>query len=438
MTAVEQAADATLDAIGRLEDGRFHQAEVFAKSGRSRRVEWELGRWHTLYSQEQGWAARAGDRRGSFFFAAQGLPNPDAAFPTADGPALELPAPLAAPPWQEPADLLNPLAGERDSLAMLEKLNTRLTRELPGARLLRAAVEDGASESSVLSSRGMQERWRQRLASLYVEAVGPRRSERVVRLYLAQREVRRFSPDAIARRLADLLLIHDRGEGKDRDRGEMLLAPAVGAKLLTALSPLFVGPQARERSEAFVDARGHLAAPQFVLRDNGRLPGGTLEAPFDGEGVPTRDLVIVENGALRQTLLPWNRLESPNQRPSGCCLRPGWRELPRLGPTHLYLQPSDTPVAELLGGISRGYYLLESDGPVSMDYQAGRFELPVLGFAMHSGNASAPISKVRLCGRITSLLRNLQAAGRDLTFFPGRGMIGSPTLLISGLELRGD
>ena len=34
-----------------------------------------------------------------------------------------------------------------------------------------------------------------------------------------------------------------------------------------------------------------------------RLPGGFGTSPFDGEGVPTRRTVVIENGVLRSYLL---------------------------------------------------------------------------------------------------------------------------------------
>jgi hypothetical protein len=42
-----------------------------------------------------------------------------------------------------------------------------------------------------------------------------------------------------------------------------------------------------------------------------------------------------------------------------------------------------------------------------------------------------------LAGGIGALLRGVGAVARDLRFFPLGGMIGAPTLLLTGLEIRG-
>jgi predicted Zn-dependent protease len=90
----------------------------------------------------------------------------------------------------------------------------------------------------------------------------------------------------------------------------------------------------------------------------------------------------------------------------------------------------------LLAGLARGYYLLDAAGAGSFDPAADRFELPVCGFAVNGGRAVAPVSRAVLAGGIGALLRGVQAVARDLAFLPLDGMIGSPSLLVTGLALH--
>jgi PmbA protein len=199
-----------------------------------------------------------------------------------------------------------------------------------------------------------------------------------------------------------------------------------------------VGPRAGSLISGLRDHRGRLGSERLTLIDNGRLSGGTLEAPVDGEGVPTREAVLVEQGYFRQPLLAWWQAEAAAGHPSGCTRRAGWRDLPQPGPTHLYIKAdAKIPVVALLGSISQGYYLIDATGAGHFDLNEGRFALPVCGFAVEGGRASAPVAKAWLCGRIATFFQGITAVGRDLTFHPLGGMIGSPTLLVTGLELRG-
>lgn len=419
-------------------------AEVYAKRGRSRRLEITPFTETSVFSQEQGWAVRAGDPRRSFFAAGTGEPSADWPWPEPTGRPVRLPEPAPeAAPWNEPSDFDAPLVGEREGLKLLESLGRELAAELPGARLLRAALEDGSSESEILNSHGLRARTRTRVATLHLEAAGPGRPAASASVYLCAREARRFHPTALARRLADRLAVLAQGAPPNHDRGEVLLAPPVVARLLCGLLPLLAGPRATGLLAGLRDRRGRIGSERLTLIDNGRLPGGAggvLEAPADGEGVPTREVVLVEEGVFRQPLLAWWQAEShPGMgTPSGCTARPGWRDLPTPGPTHLYLKPDPrTPVAALLGSISHGHYLIDVTGGGRFDLGNGTFALPVCGFAVEGGRASAPVARAWLCGGIGDLLQGIAGAGRDLSFHPLTGMIGAPTLLVSGLELRG-
>jgi hypothetical protein len=62
----------------------------------------------------------------------------------------------------------------------------------------------------------------------------------------------------------------------------------------------------------------------------------------------------------------------------------------------------------------------------------------VCGFLLASGAARQPLARAWLCGSIGALLRGVAGVARDLTFFPLQGMVGSPTLRVAGLELRGE
>lgn len=437
MTPPDAAIAETLEAVQAIAGSRYEEAEVYAKRGRSRRLDRREQQRLTVYSREQGWAVRAGDRRGSFFAAGQGPPSPAGPWPEADGRPLRLPAPVTAPPWSEPSDFEAPLVGEGEGHALLDAIATALERELEGGRLVHASLEDGAYEIEIVNSWGLEASHRGRLSALRLEAVDRSRPGVAASLYLAEREARRFEPGGLARRLADLLTVRRQGRAQDRDRGELLLAPPVMVRMLEGLLPLFVGPGAPRRAAELQNRRGKLGSEALTILDNGRLPGGVLEAPVDGEGLATREVLLTDRGTFRQALVPWFEARDPELRAAGCSRRPGWRDLPRLGPTHLYLRPrTGVRAGELLQQVARGYYLMEADGGGRFDFESDSFELPVCGFEVRTGRATAPVAGCALAGSISGFLHGLQAVARDLQFLPGAGMLGSPSALVTGLELR--
>lgn len=426
------------EVVDRLGGEGFREVEVYHKRGRSRSLRLVARHVVTSFREEEGWAVRAGDDRRSFFHAATGAPDPDAPWPEADGEGLRLPSAKLVPEWTAPADLDAPLVGEGEALGLFEGIHRELSSELPGARLLVAQLDDGSSEAELYSSREVSSSMRQRVAILYLEAAAAGSGVGLIRLRLAAREARHFQPLSLARRLADRLLIAQKGSSPRRDRGEFLLAPPVTVALLDALRPLWIGAGAVARITEITDRRGRVASPAFTLVDDGRLPGGVLEAPVDGEGQPTREVVLIEEGIFRQPLVTWRQGGTQTGRPSGCATRASWRDQPLVGPTHLYLRRDpEVGVASLVKELKRGYYLLDTEGAPRLEDGAKRFALPVCGFSIDSGQPTGSVTGAWLVGTVTGFLNGVLSVARDLTFLPSApGLIGAPTLLVRGLELR--
>lgn len=412
-------------------------AEVLVKLGRTRRSELGAQGLISVVAAERGWAVRVGGRTGSVFACGTGQLPQSTRWPAASGPALALPEAQPIPPWDAGRDVEAPLMIEGEARGLLEGIERELRRQMPQARLLRAVLDDGSSESSIVSSRGIDSGFRSRLAMLYLEVVSGSKEATRTRLEIPANEGRAFQPKALARRLADSLTVRAGELGPSRERGEMVLAPAVGANLLAALQPLWLGPEAAARAGRLTSRGNRLASAAFSLIDDPRLSGGGLAAPIDGEGVPTRRVVIVEQGRFVHPLRDWRDGAADGRTPAGCVRRPSWRDRPRLDFSHLHLEPdARVSAAELVGGVVRGFYLLDTLAPARVDFEADRFAVPVCGFSLLRGQATTAIGRAWLCGGVSTLLRGVRAVARDLTFVPLGAMIGAPSLLVGGLELR--
>lgn len=444
MTPPETPAEVSREVLEVLEDSGLPAVEVYLKEGRSRRLEITPATELSGFHQEEGWAVRAGGGRASFFACGTGRPRPEGPWPEPDGRALRLPeadavAPDPRGPFREPAELDAPLVGEREGLEVLRAIHRELHSEMAGVRLLHGLLEDGHSTSHLRSNQGVEATWRHRVAALRLTAAGrPVEKGPVVSVEMAlmEREGRRFHPKAVARRLADRLAVRG-APPPERDRGELLLAPPVGRRLLALLLPLLQDPKAAARVAGLRDRSGRLGSDVLTVVDDGRLPGGLLATAADGEGMPSREVVLIERGSFRQPLLAWHQHRGTDGKASGCARRASFRDLPRPGPTHLYLRAGSAPVGELLAEVTRGYYFLDSPGAAHLEPRQDRFVLPVAGFAVERGRAIRPVGRAVLTGSLGGLLRNLHAAGRDLAFSPEReGLLGAPTLLVSGVEVR--
>jgi predicted Zn-dependent protease len=415
--------------VRRLTRTRGLEVEAFEKRGRSRRFERSpTGEW-VANTHERGWAVRAGDLRRSWFASGTGELPAEGPWPEASAHPLWLPqAATATERVAPPPGLEAPLASESEARALVEGVERELARELPGARLPAALLEDGASESVLISSRGASGQGIARVARLRLEA---ERGESRVVSESWERSGAELKPVALARRIADRILAL---EGAVRPpAGARLLAAPVVARLLEAYAPALVGREAAGR----LRAGEPVGDPRVRIVDDGSLAGGLLWSASDGEGVACRELTLVEAGRFARPLLAWWESDRP-QETSGCARRASYRDLPRRAPTHFYLDPDPTtPVADLLADVVEGTYLIDVEGGVRIDESTGGFSVAVSGFALARGRTAGGLGRATLTGSFGALFGGVRGLGRDLQFVAGDGMFGAPSLLVDGLDLAG-
>jgi predicted Zn-dependent protease len=407
------------------------ELELYEKRGRSRRFVVDAAGESFEQSHESGWAARGGDERGSFFVAASGAPPARLELPEPAPPALRLPDAETGGSGAVAAGLDAPLVSESEGFALATGVSRELARELPGAvaRLIR--FDDGASEWTLVSSRGIDVRARARSCALWIEAEA---GEARVAAEFVARSAAELKPLGVARRVVDRL----RALAAPADPGEpalVVLAPPLAARLLEAVAPRLSSGGSSAAAVATSETAEPFAAAAVSIVDDLADARGVLASPFDGEGLPSRAVRVVDAGRFATPLLPWYRATTPERR--GGALRPGWRDLPRAGPTQLFVEPD--PAAgpgELVGALERGAYLLAAEGGVQLDADGDGFAVAVSGFALEAGRATRALGPCRLVGRHSGWLAGVQAVGRDLAFAPGAALFGAPTLVVAGLELR--
>ena len=93
-----------------------------------------------------------------------------------------------------------------------------------------------------------------------------------------------------------------------------------------------------------------IAGDNVNIIDDGTIPGGFGTSPFDGEGVPTRRTVVIENGVLKSYLLNTYTAKKLKMQTTGNASR-GLAGTPGIGPGNYFLQAGTKTPKELIGGI---------------------------------------------------------------------------------------
>lgn len=402
---------------GRLERRAPGQWELYRKTGES----WELaassGLARTAWRREEGWAARWWDRGGPRFAAASsaaalGAAVEDAArYAVADEPPPEWPTRVAAAPEiaVEPppalfADLARAVAAASRGECTLAGLTLRrgATRE----RIENGAGLDVASARSAVDG--------------VATAIG-RRGGRAREVRVAFQAADLPPIDPLARRLCDAAVLPLEEPASPPSRGQWLLDPSVGAALLAALAPVFTS----ERPPLWI-ARGSLASPEVSIADD-----ASGDAPFDGEGVGTRRILLVDEGRLAAGLYDLRTARRAGRPSTGHGVRPSFRSPPAAGPRRIFFETrSPRPAADLLASVTRGLYASALTAPVRVDLAEDRFEIEFTGISIVAGRARGAVAGAKAAGRISELLHRVRALSGDAQFFPMPFAAGAPTILV--------
>ena len=125
-----------------------------------------------------------------------------------------------------------------------------------------------------------------------------------------------------------------------------------------------------------------IAGDNVTIIDDGTIPGGFGTSPFDGEGVPTRRTVVIENGVLNSYLMNTYTAKKLGLATTGNASR-GLAGTPGIGPGNYFLQPGTRTPKQLISEIKEGLYVTEFLGHganlVTGDYSRGASGLWISG-----------------------------------------------------------
>ena len=158
---------------------------------------------------------------------------------------------------------------------------------------------------------------------------------------------------------------------------------------------------------------------------------GQRSRSFDAEGVVTRVIKLVEDGALKTWLLDCATARELDLHTTGHAQR-GVSSVPFPGPSNLYLAPGTQSPAQLMADIDDGFYVTDLIGSganmVTGDYSRG-----AAGFWIEKGQRTFPVSEVTIAGHLLEMFANLTPAN-DLVFRFGTN---APTVRVEGLTVAG-
>jgi PmbA protein len=246
------------------------------------------------------------------------------------------------------------------------------------------------------------------------------------------------SPEAVGMEAARRALRRLGARRVPTQRAPIVFAPEMARTLIGAIFEAVTG-DAIWRSASFLAGKlgETIAAPAVTVIDDNLMllpsgAGGFGTSPFDGEGLPSRRTVVIENGGLRTYLLNTYTARKLGMKSTHNASR-GLAGAPGVGAGNLYLAPGTLSPEQILAGVETGFYVTSLMGfgvnTVTGDYSRG-----AAGLWIENGEWTHAVEEVTIAGNLGEMLRKITAIGSDLVF---RGAVASPTLRIDGMTVAG-
>ena len=160
--------------------------------------------------------------------------------------------------------------------------------------------------------------------------------------------------------------------------------------------------------------------------------GGFGTAPFDGEGLPTRRTVLVENGVLKSYVMNTYTARKLGLASTGNASR-SLASNPGIGAGNFFLQPGTLTPEQIIGDVKNGLYVTETMG-FGVNLVTGDYSQGAAGLWIENGELAYPVEEITIAGNLKDMYQNISAIGNDLVF---RSSAAAPTLRIDGMTIAG-
>lgn len=228
-----------------------------------------------------------------------------------------------------------------------------------------------------------------------------------------------FDAGGAGRLLDETVRSLDRRPVPEKFVGDVIITPHCLAGLVPTLAGALSGPALLAGTTPFKNRKGEaIASPLFSLTNRPRAPDCPGGADFDGFGIPTSDLTIVENGVLNAFLIDFfysRKLGLPQTA----------------GVRNAYVRAGDESVGDILARTKRGILFSRFSGGApnnNLDFSG----VAKNSFYIEDGEIRHALDETMVSGNFQQLLKNIHAVSRESVNF---GDSSYPFVAASGVTI---
>ncbi|WP_026340546.1 metalloprotease PmbA [Thioalkalivibrio sp. ALJT] len=205
----------------------------------------------------------------------------------------------------------------------------------------------------------------------------------------------------------------------------VLFAPEMARTLIGSFTRAISGPAQYRESSFLLNAVGESVFPGWMqIEERPRTPRALGSAPFDGEGVRTRNRALIADGVLQSYTLD-----------SYAARRLGLKTTGNAGGArNVTVTPGDKDFAALLAEMGTGFLVTELIGQ-GVNMVTGDYSRGAAGFWVEHGELQYPVEEVTIAGNLKDMFQRMAAVGTDVDC---RGNIHTGSILIEAMTVAGD
>lgn len=219
----------------------------------------------------------------------------------------------------------------------------------------------------------------------------------------------------------------------------ILLENKMAVNLLTTFIGNFYAENVQKGYSLLKGKVGKPVASSIVtIRDDISHPKSLQSLSFDSEGVAVFNKVVIENGILKTYLYNLKAATKENRSSTGNGFKASFKSSIGTACTNFYIQPTNDSVLDIIKKMNNGILITNLGGLHSgTNSISGDFSLLADGFLVENGNVIKAVEQFTIAGNFYSLLNSIIGIADDLYFSLSGEVIGSPSILVSNIDVAG-
>lgn len=217
----------------------------------------------------------------------------------------------------------------------------------------------------------------------------------------------------------------------------VIFDPMVGAQFLGIISSLFSGTAVAKGRALLADRLGEkIANSNLTLIDDPTNENSFTGATYDGEGMPLRKNIFLENGVLKQFAHSMYSSRRLKMKANGCAKRGGVASRPGAGMRTFMAQPTGETLEDLFEKVGEGLFIKHILGVHSgVNTLSGDFSVGAQGIWIRDGRLAESFKEATIASDLLTMLSNVSAVANDTWWLPG-STVGN-SILIDEMVMTG-